>query len=269
MEDFNFFIPAEVIEKSVKLPTGESRTEMIIQGLASDNSKDVEGEVLEPQGYVLDTFLKTGTINYEHLAKRDPKYIIGEPISAEVKGNEFHIKARLWGNSEIAKSVYQKMKELKEAGSSRKAGFSIEGKSLLRDPMNPKRILKALITNVAVTFSPVNSSTFADITKGIQEKDFIPLKYEVADVVDYIFEFERDGKLFRVNKADFKVYEVEKSITTESSAPLIPESLDKKVKVLEPDMIKKSIDIILRFRDLQCLDDDDMMLIRNKIKNFS
>lgn len=268
MEDFNFFIPAEVIEKSVKLPTGESRIEMIIQGLASDNSKDVEGEVLEPQGYVLDTFLKTGTINYEHLAKRDPKYIIGEPISAEVKGNEFHIKARLWGNSEIARSVYQKMKELKEAGSSRKAGFSIEGKSLLRDPMNPKRILKALITNVAVTFSPVNSSTFADIVKGIQEKDFIPLKYEVAEVPDYIFEFERDGKLFRVGKADFKIYEVKKSMTIDSTKPLMPESLDKQTKPLTPGIISKSIDNILRLKSLGCISDDFIEDVKVKIKEI-
>lgn len=245
--DFNFFVPLSIddISKSTK-GTSDRYKNMMLSGVASDNSEDIDGEILEPSGYVVDHFLKVGYANYEHLAKRSPKFIIGNPVDAKVKGNKFYIKVKLWENSEVARDIYDKILEMKEAGIDRMPGWSIEGKALSRDPLNPKRITKALLTNVALTFSPVNGNTFAEIVKGVQKEDFVEPEYEKKDVIDYLFEFENKGKKYRVGK-DFKIYEVEleKAMDTTAVAPMTPELLDKNVKNIALSDIKKAIDTVL------------------------
>ena len=52
--------------------------------------------------------------------------------------------------------------------------MSIEGKALERDPKNEKHITKAIINNIALTFTPVNFNSYIDFVKGIQSQDFIP-----------------------------------------------------------------------------------------------
>jgi hypothetical protein len=250
---FNFFIPfnEEAIEKAAKEPLANRYKNMVLEGMASDNSKDIEGEILEPSGYVVDHFLKSGYVNYEHLSKKSPKFIIGTPTSAKVKGNEFHITAKLWENSEVARDAWDKIIEMKESGSDRKAGWSIEGKSLERDAMNPKRITKALITNVALTFSPVNTNSWATISKGLQKEDYIEPEYDKdTDDKDFILEFEKNGKKYRVGK-DFKVFEViAKAMDTAAVKPMTPESLEGKTKNIAVGEIKKALDNILRHSHL-------------------
>ena len=251
LSDFNFIIPAEVIEKSYKDKDGSVKKDMYIKGIASTDDQDIEGETLEPSGYNLDVFLKNGTLNYEHLSKRSPKYIIGEPINAYIKDNKMFLEGKLWSNSEIARDVYNKIKEMGDSGTDRRAGFSIEGKVLARDPINPKRITKALITNCAITFSPVNGNALIDIVKGTQKEDYVDLQYDQdTEDKDFIFEFDKDGKKFRVGK-DYKVYEViKKAMDVAAVKPLTPESLDKKPKNLALGDIKKSIDNVLKYSDL-------------------
>lgn len=257
MNDFNFFIPIDEssIEKAAKEPIESRYDNMLLEGVASDNSKDIEGEVLEPSGYVTSYFLNGGYINYEHLAKKSPKFLIGEPIDAKVVNNDFKIKAKLWKSSDVARDTWDKILEMKKEGSKRRPGWSIEGKALSRDPMNPKRITKALITNVALTFNPVNGNTWADIVKGVQKEDYVEPEYEQGDdTLDYILEFEKDGKKFRVGK-DYKVFEVKKSMGIDNTKPLVPESLEKKPKSLQFSEIKKSIDNLLKYKWL--IDRDD------------
>jgi len=194
---FNFFVPfdEDSIAKAAKLPIADRYKNMLLEGMASDDSKDIEGEVLEPAGYVIDHFIKNGYINYEHLSKKSPKFLIGEPISAHVKDNKFFIKAKLWENSEVARDAWDKIIQMRESGSKRKAGWSIEGKALARDPMNPKHITKALITNTALTFSPVNSNSWASICKGLQKEDFVePVYDQDTDDKEFIFEFDNKVK---------------------------------------------------------------------------
>lgn len=245
-------MPAEIIEKATTQKDGSIKKEMMIQGVASTNDEDLDKEVLEPNGYILDHFLRAGTLNYEHLAKKSAKFIIGEPTAAFVKDNKMFLKAKLWGNSEVAQDVYQKMKEMEEAGSNRRAGFSIEGKALARDPMNPKRITKALITACAVTFSPVNTQTLASIIKGTQTEDFVSETYEQdSEETPFIFEFDKDGKKYRVGK-DFKVFEViAKAMDTAAVKPMTPESLEGKTKNIALMDIKKAIDNVISNKQLR------------------
>jgi hypothetical protein len=267
-DKFNFFVPLDdaVIEKAAKAPIESRYKNMVLEGRASDGSKDIDDEILEPSGYVVDYFLKAGYANYEHLAKKSPKFLIGTPTEAKIKDNEFHVKVKLWENSPIARDIWDKIIEMKEGGVNRLPGWSIEGKSLARDPMNPKRITKALITGVALTFSPVNQNTFADIAKGNQSSDYVDEVYEVdTEEVPFIFEFEKDGKKYRVGK-DFKVFEViAKAMDTAAVKPMTPESLEGKTKNIALMDIKKALDNVLSNKQLRESCPDLVEKVRKKM----
>ena len=180
--------------------------------------------------------------------------------------------------------------------------MSIEGKALERDPMNPKRITKALITGLAITPTPVNANTSLDLVKGIQKDDYVDLKFEEeiefteVEKGEYLYEFNVGDKTYAITKAfdcvekkaivpdiekedsepqkkikkvmsEFKAGTLkdshgnkvtdrdqalaiamseagiskEKAMDTTSTAPLIPESLEKKPKIMTSPVIKKAI----------------------------
>lgn len=217
---FNFFTEADFEKSSfnpLDYPIGDDRRyeRMIFEGLASDASEDAEGESMEPNGFIIDRFLKHGLINLDHLTSRSPinksRFWIGAPISAKVENNKFYVKCQLWKKSPEARAFYDKALEMKESGTNRKPGFSIEGKALERDKSNPKKIKKALITNLAMTMTPVNANTFADIVKGVQTKDY----------VDYEFESDKDFRttniLLEMERMDIfflliKIFELESNL---------------------------------------------------------
>ena len=242
--DFNFFIPAN-FEKA-KTKKGEEI--MRVKGIASTADTDSEGEVLLPIGFELDRFLSYGNINWNHMGKSDPGKIIGEPDVAKItpKG-ELYIEGTLYKGHPLAQSVWAYAETLQKNDSKRKLGWSIEGRSLERDPQNPKRITKALITGVAITPTPVNCATYLDLVKGIQEEDYTNYKYDPEyDLIEkseseskYLYEFSNNGKKFGITKS-FDVEEIDKCMDVAATKPLVPESLDKKPKVLEP-VIRKAI----------------------------
>ena len=83
--------------------------------------------------------------------------------------------------------------------------MSIEGKVLERDKNNRRRVKKALITNLALTFEPVNSNSFFDIVKGLQSADFVDYSFNdektFDDCVDNVIVqwVDRDGNKFELN----------------------------------------------------------------------
>jgi hypothetical protein len=182
--NFNFFMPIE-FEKASE-GTNHYKN-MIIGGVASTNDIDYDEEILEPGGFDLSVLKVKGTINWEHGAKNSASNIIGEPIEAEVKNNKLFLKAKLYEKMSKARDAYDTMLAMKESGATRGFGFSIEGKPLQRDPGNPKRITKALVTNVALCMIPKNSNTWASIIKGVQQDDFIKPDYDIPQDVDYLF----------------------------------------------------------------------------------
>lgn len=294
--DMNFFIPIEF----EKAQTKKGEKIMKIKGIASTADKDSEGEILEPIGFDLSRFLRDGFLNYNHLAKNDASKIIGEPTLAKVtpKG-ELYVEGVLYSGHPLAESVWNLAETLERNGSKRRMGFSIEGKALERDTINPKRITKALLTGLAVTPTPVNTNTYLDLVKGEQKNDFLEVNEDdlltKSDNEKFLYEFKAGDTKYAINKS-FELVEIEKAIIpdiekekdakqakikkvmeefkagtpktsagdlvtdrdqalaialseskqldkamdTESTKPLHPESLDKKVKVMEP-IIKKAI----------------------------
>ena len=89
------------------------------------------------------------------------------------------------------------------SGTDRKPGFSVEGRALERDKNNPKKVTKALITNVAMTMTPVNANSFADIVKGVQTVDFVESnKEEISNGSNNVLvELQKDGYNIKIDKS--------------------------------------------------------------------
>lgn len=233
---FNFFVESSISDDIYKAATKskEGRYDnMVIFGRATHSAVDRQGESLEPSGFILDDFLSSGLVNLEHfyIRKGDPDALIGHPIEAYVKDNEFFVKAKLWKGKKSAEKLWDTLLAMKENNVPRRLGWSIEGNKLETDPSNKKRITKAKINHIALTFSPVGHNTYADISKGQQSDDYIQSAFskEETEGGEYILQYEESGKIITVNK-DFSVSIKPKAITTDSMKPLISESLEGDIK---------------------------------------
>jgi hypothetical protein len=234
-KNFNFFVPIE-LEKAKE--GTERYKNMIIGGIASTNDQDSDEEILEPNGFNLNVLKTKGTINWEHQAKNSASNIIGEPIEAVIKDNKLVLKARLYEKMQKARDAYDTMLAMKESGATRTFGFSIEGQPIQRDPRNPKRIIKALITNIALCTVPKNSNTWAEIVKGEQQEDYIEPTYETD--VPYLFKGQYGDneytlhKDFTITKAVCAGTETGQALVGKDTtgAALKQESLDDDLKVL-------------------------------------
>jgi len=181
-QSFNIWIPME-IEDITKSGSGkEEEKEMLISGIASTKDVDTDGESLDPNGFDLSYFKSQGHINWNHQAKDDPLMIIGEPIEAEIKNDQMVVKARLFSKSELAKKVYKTAQILRDSGSSRKLGFSIEGKATKRDENNPKNVMKARITNLAIAPTPKNAKALMDVCKAVNSPE--PMDYDTGNLIE-------------------------------------------------------------------------------------
>jgi hypothetical protein len=248
--DFNFFVgmDSDELEKSAKKTKDTGRYDkMIIQGVASDNSEDTDSETLEPKGFVLSRFLKMGFINWDHRSKDDPRFFIGEPIDAKVVNNKFLVKAKLYKENPIARNLWDSMIMLKAANSTRRAGFSIEGKALERDLQNPKRITKALITGLAATMNPKNGNSFADIVKGKYSDPIVKeYKYEGNEAanrgqITYLVDITNHETGIRYTIDKNLHLKVEKAMNSVNARPLIREDLERKLKVLPFGDVKAAL----------------------------
>jgi hypothetical protein len=236
-DKFNFFVPVEFEKGTEEMPDGTSKKVLRIKGIASDDSEDFDGEVLDPAGFDLDYFNRYGLINWNHTAKNSPKGIIGEPTLARIEGNKMYVEGVLYSELPLAQDVYDLAELLQKSGSKRKLGFSIEGKAVSKDPMNKKRITRAKITGLAITATPVNSNTLVEVMKGICTEPWCEYQYEEESSLEkgldanggavYIIDIERDGKHITVDKEfNIKICDLDKSLTTDSGRALIKEDVE-------------------------------------------
>jgi hypothetical protein len=157
-KDFQFWMPLEVI----KAGDGDMR----IGGVASDeNSQDLQGEKVFVDGLDISYLLKRGAFNWDH--QKDPGSILGEVDTARKSGGKLYVEGFLYPTVDKSLEVYRLMKGLKESGSKRKLGLSVEGKVKERDTENGKVIKKAWIKNVAVTYNPINQGAYVDLIKSL------------------------------------------------------------------------------------------------------
>lgn len=209
-ETFHFWMPAQAIEieKGGKKNKDGKRW---IQGIASTDTKDLQGEVVHQNGIDFTYFLKHGYFNNDH--KKGFANKVGQPTECRVTKNGLWVKGFLFKNHDVSDEIWELLNALEASGANRKIGFSIEGKVVRRDN---NKIKECWIQDVAITPAPVNSSTWAEIAKSLsaQKWDF-------------------------VNKSADKDAEDEEKAMAAAGNPLVKESLDSDAK--ENRSISKSI----------------------------
>lgn len=139
---------------------------MYIEGIASTDDRDLDNQVLKPSGFILDYFLKSGFITFNHMSSISPDALIGEPVDTKVTGEEFYLKGKLYPWSNLAKNVYTIALNLEnDKESDRTLSWSLEGLTLETEN---DMVTKMLVTNVTLCFNPKNfQRTYAKVVKGI------------------------------------------------------------------------------------------------------
>lgn len=201
--DFRFHIPLEIKKAKDK----EGNEVMILGGVASTLDEDVDGEILDPNGFDLSYFLTNGFVNWGHQQNETPRSIIGEPTKAEIKDNKLYVEAMIYPWSELGKEVYELAKNINKT-SGRKLGWSIEGKKTQVSPLNKKHIQKAKVTGLALTPMPKNGATFVDIIKG------------VTNGLDEEYETTQNGYLLELDKPNGEKVKIDKDYNIETEYTL-------------------------------------------------
>lgn len=142
---------------------GDPKGRRIIYGKASDESLDLDNQKVSSSAIAksLAYFLRYGKIDYDHKsAKEGPKYIIGQPLEAEIKNKQFFVKAELFKGG-VADEVWN---IVSQGG---KMGMSLTGKILgIKQEFDKSlsrtvdKINSLILTGIAVTAQPKNFNTY-------------------------------------------------------------------------------------------------------------
>lgn len=153
----NFFIPAKTLIKAENSNVSDNKKRGIIgkiRGIASTPDLDKEGERVLQEGLDISEFTQKGFLNWDH----DNSKIIGYPDSRKTKMTKdgLFVEGYIL-DTDDGRRAWDTAIALEKSGTDRRLGFSIEGQVLKQD--NKGRILKARVTNVALTSMPVNPYT--------------------------------------------------------------------------------------------------------------
>lgn len=226
-DNFKFYIDADIIK-------GDSEGEMRIRGIASDSSKDRQGEYLDPRTMDLSDF---DIINWNHKGKDDPSAIIGYPDKSKVKitpNNELYVEGVLHNNVPMAKATYNLMNALQKSPNGKRLGMSVEGMVLERDPNNPNKITKSKITGVAICPVPVNGATWTELI----QKGFTDEHDPIYDNETLLLEQELEKAISIESTTDSKENTgIDRKIEKESIDGATPKKKKKSVKeVIDNDL---------------------------------
>lgn len=133
-------------------------TKAMIGGICSTSDMDFEGETIEQDGLDWSYFLNHGWFNHEH--QQGTANVLGHPTKIEpIDDNKTRVEGVLYLDKKLGRDIYETARAMQKAGGDRSLGFSVEGQVTMRDPAQPKRVLKAKVLNVAITSAPVNPHT--------------------------------------------------------------------------------------------------------------
>lgn len=139
-----------------------------IQGIASTSARDLQGEIVDQNGIDFSYFLKHGFYNNDHKPGFENK--VGQPTECRVTKEGLWVKGFLFKNNKVADDIWNLMQSLKDSGSTRKVGFSIQGKVQRRAG---NQIQKCWIQDIAITPAPVNHTTWCDVAKSLSAQKWV------------------------------------------------------------------------------------------------
>lgn len=164
-DTFNFFIPITSFQKSEGEGKDKKDGKRWIQGVASTDDLDLQGETVVQSGIDTGYFLEHGYFNDDH--KAGPENKVGEPTECRITKAGLWVKGFLYKGKERADYWWEHLNSLEQSEATRKAGFSIQGKVMRRAGSS---ITKCWLQDIAITASPVNTSTWAEIVKSLSKE---------------------------------------------------------------------------------------------------
>lgn len=158
--------------------TDRGAKQYIMEGIASDQTTDQQGESLIQKGMNFDPLLEAGIVNWDH--QPGPENIIGEPLLAEVQhGPSFFVRSNMYVEDKPrAAEAWATAEAMRKAGGRRKLGWSVEGAVLQR---LGRQIIRSEVRHLALTHQPVNANTWAAIAKSMTTANAQPLQLENLD----------------------------------------------------------------------------------------
>lgn len=170
-----------------------SDTHWRFEGIASVEADDLDGEEIVQKGVDCSPLMEWGQMNWDHQDRLGPAFIIGRPLEVgivsardyadrlgkSINGPALFVKGELYQDNRIAQQVHDYM-EAYDRGlrPGRPLGQSVQGKTLLRDPHNHKRIVKSQVNHLAITHQPVQRFTFAALAKSMSTTSAQPVMLE-------------------------------------------------------------------------------------------
>lgn len=144
----------------------------ILEGVASDESIDRQGERLIQQGMDFQPLLETGILNWDH--QPGPENIIGEPMHGEIQpGPCFFVRGLLYVKDKPRAREAWRLAKAMERSNRRRLAWSVEGDVLRRDR---QQIVASEVRHLAVTHQPINGNSWASIAKSMTSQTPILLE---------------------------------------------------------------------------------------------
>lgn len=220
------------IAKSTEMMQKDDQPKTIkIGGIISSDTPDIQGDIIDQDGLDFSYFLKRGYINYEH--QQGMNNIVGRPISVNKvsmgNGTATKVEAELYMNLPLSQMVYKTMKDLKEAGDTRKLGFSIEGQVLARDKANPKIIRKSRVLNVSVCALPQNSDATLELLARSMNMNtsIMDSATRTSDVILDSYDKKDDTILDAAPNVKDSISDTFKEVMREEMGKVMQEEIDK------------------------------------------
>ena len=166
--DFETYVPLSEIYKS---SNNDKSDNYIVTGIASNSDRDLQGEVICPEGLDISYLLSSGYIDYEH----DKDSVIGVPIEdgTYVDSDGLHLKALIFGDDPRVQKMFKLQQHFDDSGVDRNLGFSIEGKVLDRDVTDESIVREVMVSGVALTYRPACDSarvkSWSKVVKSVTE----------------------------------------------------------------------------------------------------
>lgn len=157
----------ELLLKAIKTDKS-GRKYVEFEGIVSTEHPDHVNDITAQDGVDWNYFAQHGVFNWEHSDL--PEDFVGVPLEVrpnyQYKGKKgTYVKGKLLLHQPRAQKVYEAIQAMENTG--RQIGLSIQGKALLRDPLNRRVIVKSIIPKVSFTFNPINPNTYVDLVKGV------------------------------------------------------------------------------------------------------
>jgi hypothetical protein len=148
-----------------------------IQGVASSEKRDNDGDVVRQDGIDWSMFKSNGFFVYEHPFR--PPAIVGQPSDierVEVDGlPATRVTGHLYLEDPLGKSLWQKANVLQKASDDRRFGFSVEGAIMRRHPERHWDVTHSKVHTVAITPFPKNEDSWFEPLAASMLAGLVPL----------------------------------------------------------------------------------------------